>query len=63
MTKLMWVQTLLQELRVSSPPSARIWCDNIGASYLIENPVFHGRMKHMWKSIFTLFERGSQTSC
>jgi hypothetical protein len=40
--ELMWVQTLLKELRVSSTPSARIWCDNISATYLTTNPVFHG---------------------
>lgn len=30
----MWVQTLLRELKVSSPPFAKIWCDNLGAKYL-----------------------------
>jgi hypothetical protein len=45
--ELMWVQILLKELRVPSPPLARIWCDNIGATYLTTNLVFHGRMKHV----------------
>jgi hypothetical protein len=27
----MWVQALLKELGVSNPPSARLWCDNMGA--------------------------------
>jgi hypothetical protein len=40
--KLMWVQTFLKELRIHSPLAARIWCDNIGATYLTANPVFHG---------------------
>jgi hypothetical protein len=39
--ELMWVQTLLKELRVPSPSSARIWCDKICATYLTANPVFH----------------------
>jgi len=43
----MWVQTLLKELRIKSPPAARLWCDNIGAKYLSANPVFHARTKHI----------------
>jgi hypothetical protein len=29
--EIMWVQALLKELGVSNPPSARLWCDNMGA--------------------------------
>jgi hypothetical protein len=29
--ELMWVQSLLQELRIPCPPASRFWCDNIGA--------------------------------
>ena len=45
-TELIWVQTLLKELRVNHSPVARLWCDNIGATYLSANPVFHARTKH-----------------
>jgi hypothetical protein len=45
--ELMWVETLLKELRIHGPPTARIWCDNIGATYLIVNSVFHGRTKYV----------------
>jgi hypothetical protein len=43
----MWMQTLLKELRVSHPLVARLWCDNLMATYLSANPIFHTRMKHI----------------
>jgi hypothetical protein len=45
--EVMWLQSLLKELWISTPPSARIWCDNMGAKYLSSNPIFHRRMKHI----------------
>jgi hypothetical protein len=45
--EVMWVQSVLCELRVSYLRSARLWCDNMGAKYLASNPIFHGRMKHV----------------
>jgi hypothetical protein len=46
-TKVMWVQTILNELGIQSPHSVRLWCDNMGAKYLASNAIFHGRMKHV----------------
>jgi hypothetical protein len=43
----MWVQTLLTELGIPHPMAARLWCDNMGATYLSANPVFHARTKHI----------------
>jgi hypothetical protein len=45
--EMMWVQKLLIELGVRHPPAARLWCDNLGATYLSANPVFHARTKHI----------------
>lgn len=42
-----WLQSLLSELDAPSPTTPVIYCDNIGATYLAENPVFHLRMKHL----------------
>jgi histone deacetylase 1/2 len=43
----MWLQTLLDELGVAQSKTAVLWCDNIGATYLSANPVFHARTKHI----------------
>ena len=45
--EIIWIQSLLQELGVQSPPVARLWCDNIGATYLSANPMFHAQTKHI----------------
>jgi hypothetical protein len=46
-TKIMWIQTLLDELGVTHPSDASIWCDNLRATYLSANLVFHARTKHI----------------
>ncbi|XP_074361424.1 uncharacterized protein LOC141701687 [Apium graveolens] len=45
-TEVMWIQTLLGELGypISNPT---LWCDNLGATYLTANHVFHARTKHI----------------
>lgn len=45
--ELRWICSLLRELGVSISSTPTIYCDNIGATYLCANPVFHSRMKHI----------------
>ena len=46
-SELQWVNHLLYELFVQSSSTLVIYSDNIGATYLFSNPVFHSRMKHL----------------
>jgi histone deacetylase 1/2 len=39
--EIVWVQSLLGELDIFQPRPACLWCDNLGATYLSANPVFH----------------------
>lgn len=45
--EIIWIQVLLRELGISQPRPPSLWCDNIGATYLTANPIFHRRMKHV----------------
>jgi hypothetical protein len=47
MSEIMWIQTLLDELEVSHPPAATLWCDNLSATYLSVNLIFHACTKHI----------------
>lgn len=58
--EIMWIRTLLKELGVQTPAAARLWFDNIGATYLASNPVFHGRAKHVEIDYHFVRERVAQ---
>jgi hypothetical protein len=38
---------LIWELGVKLQEKQSLWCDNLGATYLSANPVFHARTKHI----------------
>lgn len=45
--ELRWIISLAGELGISLTGTPTIFCDNIGATHLSANPVFHSRMKHI----------------
>jgi hypothetical protein len=45
-TELIWLQ-LLHELQVPLVKNPVLWCDNLGATFLASNLIFHVRTKHI----------------
>jgi histone deacetylase 1/2 len=45
--EVIWLQYLLTDMQVPSVSVPTIWCDNLGATYLSTNPIFHARTKHV----------------
>jgi histone deacetylase 1/2 len=58
--EVIWVQTVLKELGIKGPKFARLWCDNLGATYLSANPVFHARTKNIEVDFHFVRERVAQ---
>jgi histone deacetylase 1/2 len=41
------MEALARELGVMLYQRPILWCDNLGATYLYANPIFHARTKHI----------------
>jgi hypothetical protein len=53
----MWISSLLIELGVTQQRAPVLLCDNLGATYLTTNHVFHARMKHIEIDLHSVRER------
>ncbi|KAL0427875.1 UNVERIFIED_CONTAM: Retrovirus-related Pol polyprotein from transposon RE1 [Sesamum latifolium] len=42
-----WIYSLLQDLQISVPSPIPFLCDNRAALYIVSNPIFHERTKHL----------------
>lgn len=56
-TEVIWIQTLLQELRVPLSQKPILWCDNLSTVALSANPVFHSLSKHFELDLHFVRER------
>ena len=45
--KLQWIQNILMEMGVTQSCSPVLFCDNVWTIYLIANPLYHFRTKHL----------------
>lgn len=45
--EVIWIQSLLKKLKVFQEKPPILWCNNLGATYLTVNPIFHARTKHI----------------
>ncbi|XP_013589440.1 PREDICTED: uncharacterized mitochondrial protein AtMg00810-like [Brassica oleracea var. oleracea] len=45
--ELSWICSILTEIRVAIPSPLVVFRDNVGATFLCANPIFHLRMKHI----------------
>jgi histone deacetylase 1/2 len=57
--EIIWIQSVLGEIGVEQPRTTCLWCDNLGATYLSANPVFHARTKHIEVDFHFVRERVS----
>jgi hypothetical protein len=55
--EIIWIQALLHELGMSQSWPAWLWCDNLGATYLMANPVFHAWTKYVEVDYYFVCER------
>ncbi|GJR16365.1 putative reverse transcriptase domain-containing protein [Tanacetum coccineum] len=58
--ELTWLQALLHELGIRSSSTPILWCDNLGATYLLANTIFCARTLHVKIDYHFLQEKVAQ---
>lgn len=64
--ELLWLQQLLKELGIQITKQPNIFLDNIYATYLCANQVFHSQMKHLainYHFVHDIISKGQSVSC
>ncbi|GKA92319.1 2-C-methyl-D-erythritol 4-phosphate cytidylyltransferase, chloroplastic [Tanacetum coccineum] len=56
------IDALFNELGIRSSSTPILWCDNLGATYLSANPIFHARTKHVEIDYHFVREKGNSES-
>jgi hypothetical protein len=57
LSEMIWVRNLLSELKVLRKGSVKVWCDNMPAINIANNPVQHDRTKHVEIDRFFIKEK------
>ena len=55
--EMLWLRTLLIELRMNQESQMRLWCDNKSAISIANNPVQHDMTKHIEINRFVIKEK------
>lgn len=50
--ELVWICSLVLELRLLTMPMATLWCNNLSAVHLSMNPILHSIVKHVVSDIY-----------
>ncbi|KAL5564064.1 hypothetical protein UlMin_033811 [Ulmus minor] len=56
-SEILWLQSLLSELKVHFRYPPTLWCDNMSTISLSANPVLHSRTKHMELDLYFVREK------
>ena len=57
LSEMLWVRNLLRELKILRQGSLKVWCDNMSAINIANNPVQHERTKHVEIDRFFIKEK------